>query len=103
MATNYPIVRLISEDGRVHYCRAFGHSTMAVATRHRLVHTSFTGRSASPHGRLAAAGEWVLNEKRITERAGLHATQDRLAQPGPELSTLVSEVRACLELTDAVW
>ena len=32
MATNYPIVRLISEDGRVHYCRTFDHSTMAVAT-----------------------------------------------------------------------
>jgi hypothetical protein len=58
---------------------------------------------ATAQGRLAAAGEWVLNEKRITERAGLHATQDRLAQPGPELSTLVSAVRACLELTDAVW
>ena len=103
MATNYPIVRLISEDGRVHYCRAFGHSTMAVATRHRLVHTSFTGRSASPHGRLAAAGEWVLNEKRITERAGLHAVQDRLAHPEQDLGRLVSDVRACLELTDAVW
>jgi len=58
---------------------------------------------ATAQGRLAAAGEWVLNEKRITERAGLHATQDRLAQPDPELSTLVSGVRACLELTDAVW
>ena len=58
---------------------------------------------ATAQGRLAADGQWVLNEKRITERAGLHATQDRLAQPGPELSTLVSAVRACLELTDAVW
>jgi hypothetical protein len=58
---------------------------------------------ATAQGRLAASGEWVLNEKRITERAGLHALQDRLAQPDRDLSTLVSEVRACLELTDAVW
>jgi hypothetical protein len=58
---------------------------------------------ATAQGRLAAAGEWVLNEKRITERAGLHAVQDRLAQPEQDLSTLVSDVRACLPLTDTVW
>jgi hypothetical protein len=37
------------------------------------------------------------------ERAGLHAVQDRLAQPDRDLSILVCEVRACLELTDAGW
>jgi hypothetical protein len=58
---------------------------------------------ATAQGRLAAVGEWALNEKRITERAGLHAIQNRLAQPDPDLGTLVCEVRACLELTDAVW
>jgi hypothetical protein len=58
---------------------------------------------ATAQGRLAAAGEWVLNEKRITERAGLHAVQDRLAQPEQDLSTLVSDVRACLQMTDTVW
>jgi hypothetical protein len=58
---------------------------------------------ATGQGRLAAAGEWVLNEKRLTERAGLDAIQDRLAQPGPDLGALVSDVRTCLELTDGVW
>ena len=58
---------------------------------------------ATAQGRLAADGQWVLNEKRITERAGLHALQDRLEPPGPDLSRLVSDVRAHLELTDAVW
>jgi hypothetical protein len=58
---------------------------------------------ATAQGRLAAAGQWVLNEKRLTERAGLHALQDRLEPPGPDLSRLVSDVRASLELTDAVW
>jgi hypothetical protein len=58
---------------------------------------------ATGQGRLAAAGVWVLNEKRLTERAGLDAIQDRLAQPGPDLGSLVSDVRAHLELTDGVW
>ena len=58
---------------------------------------------ATAQGRLAAAGQWALNEKRITERAGLHAVQDRLAQPERDLGTLVSDVRACLELADDVW
>jgi hypothetical protein len=58
---------------------------------------------ATAQGRLAAAGEWVLNEKRIIERAGLRAVEDRLGPPERDLGTVVSDVRACLELTDAVW
>ena len=60
-------------------------------------------RRCWPPARPAAAGEWVLNEKRLTERAGLDAIQDRLAQPGPDLGSLVSDVRARLDLTDDVW
>jgi hypothetical protein len=58
---------------------------------------------ATAQGRLAAAGQWVLNEKRLTERAGFDAILDWLAQPGPDLGPLVSDVRARLELTDGVW
>jgi hypothetical protein len=58
---------------------------------------------AAGQGPLAAAGVRVLNKKRLTERAGLDAIQDRLAQPGPDLGSLVSDVRAHLELTDDVW
>jgi hypothetical protein len=58
---------------------------------------------AVAQGRLAAAGEWVLNEKRIVGRAGLDGIQDRLAQPAQDLDVLVSDIRACLELRDAVW
>ncbi len=58
---------------------------------------------ATAQGRLAAAGEWVLNEKRLTERAGFDAIQDRLAQPWPDLGALVSDVRARLGLRDGVW
>jgi len=57
---------------------------------------------ATGQGRLAAAGVWVLNEKRLTERAGLDAIQDRLAQSGPDLGPLVSDVRARFELGDGV-
>jgi hypothetical protein len=58
---------------------------------------------AAAQGRLAAAGEWVLNEKRIVERAGLGGIQDRLGQPDQGLGTLVSDVRASLALSDTVW
>ncbi len=58
---------------------------------------------AAAQGRLAAAGEWVLNEKRLVERAGLGGVQDRLGQPQRDLGTLVSDVRACLGVRDDVW
>ena len=58
---------------------------------------------AAAQGRLAAAGEWVLNEKRLTERAGLGSVQDQLRRPEQDLGTLVSGVRACLDLRDDVW
>ena len=58
---------------------------------------------ATAQGRLAAAGEWVLNEKRLTERAGLGSVQDQLRRPEQDLGTLVSGVRASLELRDDVW
>jgi hypothetical protein len=58
---------------------------------------------AAAQGRLAAAGEWVLNEKRLIERAGLGGVQDRLGQPDQHLGTLVSDVQADLNLRDAVW
>ncbi|HEY6769699.1 MAG TPA: kelch repeat-containing protein [Candidatus Sulfotelmatobacter sp.] len=32
MATNYPLVKLTTADGVVHFCRTFDHSTMGVAT-----------------------------------------------------------------------
>ncbi len=58
---------------------------------------------ATAQGRLAAAGEWVLNEKRIVDRAGLASIQDRLRQRGQDMTTLVSDIRAELDLADAVW
>jgi len=58
---------------------------------------------AAAQGRLAAAGEWVLNEKRLVERAGLASVQDRLERPDRDLGTLVSDVRACLGVGDNVW
>jgi hypothetical protein len=58
---------------------------------------------AAAQGRLAADGEWVLNEKRLAERAGLGGVQDRLGQSQRDLGTLVSDVRACLGVRDDVW
>jgi hypothetical protein len=58
---------------------------------------------ASGQGRLAAVGEWILNEKRLVERAGLHDVQALLERPSRSLTTLVSDVRAHLAVTDPVW
>ena len=58
---------------------------------------------AAAQGRTAAASEWVLNEKRLVERAGLGGVQDRLGRPEGDLAALVSDVRACLGLRDDVW
>jgi hypothetical protein len=58
---------------------------------------------AAAQGRLAAVGEWALNEKRIVERAGLESVQQRLGQPDQILPALVSDVGALLSLSDAIW
>lgn len=58
---------------------------------------------ATAQARMAAAGEWVLNEKRLVARAGLNIVQDRLADVGQDLPALVSDVRDALGLHDNVW
>jgi len=58
---------------------------------------------AVAQGRLAAAGEWILNEKRLVQRAGLDSVQERLGQPQRNLKQLVCDVRALLGVHDAVW
>jgi len=58
---------------------------------------------ATAQARMAAAGEWVLNEKRLVARAGLESLQDRLAGPGEDLAALVTGVRGALGLHDNVW
>ena len=58
---------------------------------------------AAGQGRLAAAGEWILNEKRLVERAGLGGVQERLGHPELDLPQLVRDVRALLAVSDAVW
>ena len=56
---------------------------------------------AVAQARLAARGEWVLNEKGIVARAGLHGVHAVLAAPGRtshELATAVGRMRAELGL-----
>jgi hypothetical protein len=57
---------------------------------------------AAAQGRLVAAGQWVLNEKRLVERARLDSVQEQLRQPERDLLQLVSEVRALLAVSDNV-
>lgn len=52
------------------------------------------------HARLAARGEWVLNEKRLAARAGLAHLRPILASVGydaPALSAAIAAVRTALE------
>jgi hypothetical protein len=58
---------------------------------------------AAAQGRLAAAGTWVLNEKRLVERAGMAEVQDLVTQTRRDLSVLVSDVRQYLRLEDDIW
>jgi hypothetical protein len=51
MASNYPLVRLVSTaTGNVYYCRTHGHSTMGVATGSEIVSTNFDVPSTVPLG-----------------------------------------------------
>ena len=61
------------------------------------------GVLATAQGRMAAAGEWVLNEKRLVERAGLTAVQDELLRTNMALTALIPNVRALLGLPETVW
>jgi hypothetical protein len=58
---------------------------------------------AAAQGRLAAAGEWVLNEKHLVQRAGLGRVQGRLSQADRGLPQLVRDVAALLDVRDGVW
>jgi hypothetical protein len=58
---------------------------------------------AAAQGRLAAAGQWALNEKRLVDRAGLGSVQARLGQPERDLPQLVGDVRVLLAVGDNVW
>jgi hypothetical protein len=46
------------------------------------------------HARLAARREWVLNEKRLVQRAGLDEAQVLLASPGATATELAATVAA---------
>ncbi|MEU9448389.1 nucleotidyltransferase domain-containing protein [Streptomyces sp. NPDC048277] len=53
------------------------------------------------HAVLAARGEWVTNEKRLLERAGLRGVDDILAELRPESGVLVRAVDAAERLFGA--
>jgi hypothetical protein len=85
--------------GALHFAEVYAGRGDAVACLANLCQAVL----ATAQGRLAAAGEWALNEKRIVERAGLGASQDRLRQPDLDLAALVTDVGASLQLSDPVW
>jgi len=58
---------------------------------------------ATAQARLAAAGQWALNEKRIVERAGLSEVNDALRRHRGDLPALVGTVAGLLAVQDDVW
>ncbi len=58
---------------------------------------------AAAQGRLAADGQWILNEKRLIDRAALGSVQERLGQPDRDLPQLVGDVRTLLAVRDTIW
>ena len=85
--------------GALHYAVVYAERRDRVACLANLCQAVL----ATAQGRLAAEGIWVLNEKRLVERAGLDGIQDCLDRPEPSLAALVSDVRSSVGLTDAVW
>ncbi len=55
---------------------------------------------ATAQGRLAATGQWALNEKGIAARAGLGRFQVLLAEPHHDLVVLTTAARELLQLPD---
>ena len=85
--------------GALHYAAGYAERRDRVACLANLCQAVL----ATAQGRLAAEGEWVLNEKRLVERAGLGGVQDRIVRIEPSLAALVADVGSSLSLSDAVW
>ena len=49
------------------------------------------------HALLAERSEWVLNEKRLVQRADLGAAEELFAEPGPDLTATVAAVAGALD------
>jgi hypothetical protein len=94
-----PLVWFRLAAGAVHFAEVYARRGDRVACLANLCQAVLS----TAQGRLAARGEWVLNEKGLVERAGLTEVQDQLAQLEGGLGRLVSDVRTQLALDDAVW
>ncbi|MEU8827512.1 nucleotidyltransferase domain-containing protein [Streptomyces sp. NPDC048636] len=62
-----------------------------------------TAALQTAHAVLAARGEWVTNEKRLLERAGLRGTDTIVAGLRPEPEALAKAVDAAEELFTTAW
>jgi len=85
--------------GALHFAEVYARRQDRVACLANLCQSVL----AASQGRLAGAGEWALNEKRIVERAGLSVLQGQMARSSGDLERLVNVVRTTLELSDPVW
>jgi predicted nucleotidyltransferase len=83
--------------------RAVEHLAARLAAIPGVVAVTLGGSRATNTAVEGSDWDFGLYYRGRLERAGLHAVQDRLGPPERDLGAVVSDVRACLELTDAVW
>jgi hypothetical protein len=85
--------------GALHYAEVYAGRGDRVACLANLTQAVL----AAAQARMAAAAEWVLNEKRLVVPSGLADVQDLLAQPVQDLPALVSGVGEAIGLRDDAW
>jgi len=98
MATNYPLVRLVSQTQPPHvwYCRTSGHSSMGVATGNALQSTDFVVPAGVPAGRYRL--NVVANGIASPDRAVTVAAQ---APPSAQIETLPASAVALSQTAGA--
>jgi hypothetical protein len=81
--------------------RTFGYARVSHAPYGRLAQCAgliAQASSQAAHAVLAAAGEWVTNEKTLLTRAGLRGVDEFIAAAGPDPAVLPGVVGQCRDL-----
>jgi len=90
-----------SGNARLHAGYARGHA--AAGRVAQCTATLTVAALQTAHAALAARGEWVTNEKRLLDRAGLRAVDDVVAAASPRPADLLAACDRVVELCSPVW
>jgi len=90
-----------SGNARMHAAYARGHASAGRLAQ--CVATLTVATLQTAHAALAARGEWVTNEKRLLDRAGLRAIDGIVADAAPDPATLLAAFDRVEALCSPVW